>query len=326
MMAFPPAARWAAVILLTVAGTVGVMWALQQRPAAPANATLTVQTTPPGAEVSISGKPSGISPVSVSLPPGEYEVVLTGATGQRRELTVALTEAGSVVQHVEMGASAPVATAPIAEAGALRVETDPAGQTVVVDGTTRGVTPLTVPSLAAGEHAVVVRGPAGSVRRTVVVQRGETMSLILAPTAAPPTTAAGWVTFESPVVLQLRENGQLVGTTETARLMLPAGDHDLEMSNDLLGFSTSRRVTITAERTTNVPVSVPNGTLSINAAPWAEVFIDGERIGETPIANISRPIGTHEVILRHPQLGERRATITVSTKQTARLGVDMRPR
>jgi hypothetical protein len=323
--AFPPAARWAAVILLTVAATAGAMWALQQRPVVPPTATLTIQTTPPGAEVTISGKPSGISPVSLSLPAGEYQVVLSGANGQRRELAVTLTEAGSVVQHVEMGAAA-AAAAPTAETGALRVETDPAGQTVTVDGTPRGVTPLTIPLLAPGEHAVVVRGPAGAVRRTVVVQRGETMSLMLAPTAAAPTTTAGWVAFDSPIVLQLREDGQLIGTTETARLMLPAGDHELEMSNAALGFSTTRRVSVAADRTTNLAVSVPNGTLSINAVPWAEVFIAGERIGETPIANISRPIGTHEVILRHPQLGERRATITVSTKQTARLGVDMRKR
>jgi hypothetical protein len=52
--------------------------------------------------------------------------------------------------------------------------------------------------------------------------------------------------------------------------------------------------------------------------------VGGERIGETPIANLTRPIGTHEVLLRHPQFGERKARLTVSLKQPARLGVDMR--
>ena len=34
-------------------------------------------------------------------------------------------------------------------------------------------------------------------------------------------------------------------------------------------------------------------------------------IGETPIGNYSLPIGSHEVVLRHPELGERRQTVMV---------------
>jgi hypothetical protein len=81
---------------------------------------------------------------------------------------------------------------------------------------------------------------------------------------------------------------------------------------------------VAADRTTSVAVDIPNGTVSINALPWAEVWLGGERIGDTPIANLSRPIGTYEVLLRHPQFGERKARLTVSAKQTTRLGVDMR--
>jgi hypothetical protein len=41
------------------------------------------------------------------------------------------------------------------------------------------------------------------------------------------------------------------------------------------------------------------------------VFIDGNPVGETPIANLALPIGTHQVVFRHPELGERRQTIVV---------------
>ena len=40
-----------------------------------------------------------------------------------------------------------------------------------------------------------------------------------------------------------------------------------------------------AGKTTNARVQVPDGMLNINAQPWAEVWVGGERIGETPIAN-----------------------------------------
>ena len=44
--------------------------------------------------------------------------------------------------------------------------------------------------------------------------------------------------------------------------------------------------------------------MALNAQPWADVWVDGERVGETPIGNVAVPIGPHEVVFRHPQLGE----------------------
>jgi hypothetical protein len=71
-------------------------------------------------------------------------------------------------------------------------------------------------------------------------------------------------------------------------------------------------------------VELPYGSLSINAQPWAEVWIGSERIGETPIANLSRRVGSYDITFRHPELGERRETVLVTLRQPSRLGVDMR--
>ena len=59
-------------------------------------------------------------------------------------------------------------------------------------------------------------------------------------------------------------------------------------------------------------LELPNGTVNLNASPWAEVWIDGQRVGETPIGNLSVPIGPHEVVFRHPQFGEKRHAISVT--------------
>jgi hypothetical protein len=128
----------------------------------------------------------------------------------------------------------------------------------------------------------------------------------------------------SPVTLQLKEGGRLIGTTETDRLMLPAGDHEIELVADALGYRTVQKVHVAPGRTAVVNIDPPSGSLSINALPWAEVWVDGERIGETPIANLSRPIGPHEVVFRHPQFGERRETVIVTAGRPARLGLDLR--
>ena len=66
--------------------------------------------------------------------------------------------------------------------------------------------------------------------------------------------------------------------------------------------------------------------MSINAIPWAEVFIDGTRVGETPLGNLPQTLGPHEIVFRHPQLGERRVNAMVTLKETARISIDMRQR
>jgi hypothetical protein len=63
--------------------------------------------------------------------------------------------------------------------------------------------------------------------------------------------------------------------------------------------------------------------LSANARPWADVWIDGNDVGQTPIANLAVPIGTHQVIFRHPQFGERRQTIVVTTNGPNRIAMDL---
>jgi serine/threonine-protein kinase len=72
-----------------------------------------------------------------------------------------------------------------------------------------------------------------------------------------------------------------------------------------------------------VAVSPPNGRLSINALPWAEVWIDGKSVGETPLANLSVPLGEHEIIFRHPQLGEQRQTALVRQNGVTRVSANL---
>ncbi len=43
-----------------------------------------------------------------------------------------------------------------------------------------------------------------------------------------------------------------------------------------------------------------NGLLSLDALPWAEVFLDGRRIGETPLGPLTLPPGEVRVLLRSP--------------------------
>jgi hypothetical protein len=209
--------------------------------------------------------------------------------------------------------------------GTLSVATDPVGGSVTVDGIDRGRAPLVVRDLVPGEHQVVVRNRGAVSRQTVMVEPGATSTVVVGAGAA--SNAAGWLrVLEVPVALQIREGGRLVGTTESEALMLPVGDHQLVFADEASGFWADRMVRIEAGETTSIRLEVPRAAVNVNASPWAEVWIDNQRVGETPIGNHVLAIGTHEVELRHPELGTRRVTMAVSLKGPNRLAVNMRER
>jgi hypothetical protein len=139
-----------------------------------------------------------------------------------------------------------------------------------------------------------------------------------------PAAAGGWLTVKTPVPMQVFEGNRLVGTTEVDRIMLPVGTHRLEIVSDALGYRSRQDVAIRAGESATLRLEMPTGALALNAQPWAEVWIDGERIGETPIGNLPQTIGPHEVVFRHPDLGEKKTTVVVTLKEPARVGIDLR--
>ena len=57
--------------------------------------------------------------------------------------------------------------------------------------------------------------------------------------------------------------------------------------------------------------------------PWASVTIDGTPAGDTPLANLSIPIGTHEIVFSHPQFGTQKQTVVVKADAPARVSATM---
>jgi hypothetical protein len=126
------------------------------------------------------------------------------------------------------------------------------------------------------------------------------------------------------VDVQLFENGRLLGSSLTDRIMVPSGTHQVEVVNETLGYRMTRSVQVTPGKVASVAVKLPMGSVAINAVPWAEVWMDGNRVGETPIGNLPATIGSHEIVFRNPELGEKLQVVTVTLTTPARLSVDMR--
>jgi hypothetical protein len=237
--------------------------------AAPAMATLSVQSNPAGVPVFVDGIERGVTPARITLAPGAH--ILELRRGVPRVIPVTLTAGADVSQYLEF------IEAPLADPV---VPTEPA---------------------APAPSEIVPPAPA--------------------PPAAP---LAGWIAVKMPFAVEIMEKGRLIGSTQADRLMLAAGPHELEFVNEPLGYRATRVVNVVAGKVTALPLEVPRGVVNLNAAPWAEVFLDGQPVGETPIGNLSVPIGPHEIVFRHPQFGEKRHAVSVSVGIPVRLSVEMK--
>lgn len=318
-----PRRNWrglAAAGILLVLVTGGGIFAARRYAAPSAAVTTTgslmVNTNPPGAQVSIDGEARGLSPLNLTLAPGAHVLEVRGA-GEPRTIPITITTGSQVSQYIELPGGTAVH-------GQLQVRSEPSGARVTVDGVQRGTAPLMIEDLVPGEHAVVLESELGSVKQTVTIEAGTTASLVVPLTPSENAPLSGWLSISAPVNMQLFEKGRLVGSSDIDRIMMPTGRHEIEIVNEVLGYRDTRTVQVGAGRVTPISIDMPNATISINAVPWANVSVDGQQVGETPIGNLSLPIGPHEVIFRHPEFGEQRRAVTVTLTAPARLSVDMR--
>jgi hypothetical protein len=187
------------------------------------------------------------------------------------------------------------------------------------------VAPVSVADLAPGDHEVVLQADGGTpVKQRVVIQAGVTSSVLAPVSTASAGPVSGWLSVKAPFSLEIHQGGRLIGTTDSDRIMMAAGRHEIELSNDTLGYSVTRTIQVAPGKVASFSVDLPMGVINLNAAPWAEVFVDGRRVGDTPIGNLAIAIGPHEIVFRHPQLGEKRQAVSVTLKTPVRLSVDMK--
>jgi hypothetical protein len=106
--------------------------------------------------------------------------------------------------------------------------------------------------------------------------------------------------------------------------MLSPGPHTLRLTNSATGYEDTQHLRIASGRGTRVNIKRPMSLVHVNAVPWAEVWIDGRAVGETPIGNLSLPIGPHEVEFRHPTLGQKTLSTMVKAGVLTRVAVDLR--
>lgn len=191
---------------------------------------------------------------------------------------------------------------PAAPTGTLVVKTPQPGTTALLDGRALGITPLTV-TVAAGPHTLEL------------LSAGTTKTV--------PVTITGGARVEQYIEMPVDTSSDAAPSPGVPEVLALPVITSAPVASTAPGPKPVRAASPAGESAV-VIVGESNGLVSVNALPWADVWIDGAPVGETPIGNLALPIGTHEVLLRHPDHGEQHHTVTVTSDRVARLSVDLR--
>jgi PEGA domain len=226
------------------------------------------------------------------------------------------SSAGPVIATVKkvVPQSAPKPPVPAAlTPGEIEVKTDPAGLKVLLDGKAAGESPVTLKNIPTGRHVITLIGDGGTLKRTVRVEPGAGVTVDV-------TVFSGFVKVSAPFVIEIAENGKVLGTSDDAVILGP-GRHKLYLSNKDLDYAATEEVEVQPGETTKLTVD-PRGRANINAAPWAEVWIDGEKAGETPLANVPIRLGVREIVFKNPQFPDRKVVATIKGSTPETIAVD----
>jgi hypothetical protein len=214
----------------------------------------------------------------------------------------------------ETQAAVPAPASPAAARGSLEVRSNPEGARVIVDRQLRGTAPLTIDNLPPGKHTVLLESADGSIERSVQITAGETALVDEA-------IFSGWLNVFSPIELEISEGERAILLNDESAALMAPGPHTLRFANPRLAYSVTRRVVIKPGETSAISIVPDLSSLTVTANSPAEVFVDGERAGESPLSDHPVTLGTHEIAVRTETGIERRFTITVGATPS-RLDVD----
>jgi hypothetical protein len=279
-------------IVAALVAAIAATLLLRQGPPAPATAPeppqtarVSINSEPSGASVVVDGEDRGRTPVALSLVPGTHVVRLQQGSATR-EITVSAPAGSETSHYLELAA-------PVSPAGA--------------------------PAVTRQSAATAVARPARpDAALTNVVAAGSR------PQATSGTVTNGTINIATPFEVDVLEDGTPLPRDSSGNVTVPPGVHTLEFVNARLGVRQRRSVEVDGGRSVTVALDVPNGILHVNAVPWADVAVDGRPLGQTPLGNVSLPVGTHELVFTNPDLGTARRSVTVTADAPVRVSVDLR--
>jgi hypothetical protein len=144
-----------------------------------------------------------------------------------------------------------------------------------------------------------------------------------APASAPTPTPVpdGVLETRAPSGAEMRIDGRRV---EAGAHRVSPGSHTIEVIRP--GVLGVQRETVQIEPGQTLRRSYTAdeyGWLQVVVIPWAEVFVEGTSIGQTPMPRMKAAVGQHTLVLRHPEAEERREDVVVRQGETSLVRVTL---
>lgn len=180
-----------------------------------------------------------------------------------------------------------------------------------------GRPPLVVEATPSGENVVVRNGSAEAapMRLTVAPDLG----WVRVTTPAAPGMTGGTIRISSPIPLKVLEGDRVVGSVPGADLKISAGRRELELVNTALGYRQPHTIDLEEGETVSLHVAPPPGLVTVEATDGAEVSVDGQAVGRTPLEPLSLALGEHQITFKHPKEGSDRQRVTVKADAPTRV-------
>ena len=300
-------------------------------PVPPVNyGSIYVESSPSGASIYFNGNYRGSAPLTINeVWPGSYSIQAELNGYQTYTTTTSVSSGTSSNVYCSLS--------PMATYGSLYILSDPTYSKVVVDGIYRGTTPLTLDNLASTTH-IVELDHAGYYdwKSTVEVPAGgtKTVSGTLNPM---PVSNVGWVYVSSSpggasVTLDGTNYGQTPGSGSLRLNNIVTGYHTVALT--LSGYTPyTTQVNVNANTVSEVSALLQptgpksaTGKLSVSSTPsGANVLVDNNFIGITPLTLNEIPVGSHVVTLQLTGYQNYETTTSVNAGATSTVAAGLSP-
>jgi len=203
--------------------------------------------------------------------------------------------------------------------GILRIETDPPGAAVFLNGRYVGVTPRRVSGQRKGEYDLeLTKDGFVPIRMKIRLGAGEMKRI------SQKLVRFGHVqVVSSPRGAKITLDGKDTGKLTPATLELPPGRYRIGVS---LPGEPEREKEVLVKSGSSVEVNFDliqkgYGELIIDADPWAEVFLDGKKVGYTPLWLKRITSGRHKLRFANPNHPDIEREITLRRGEVGRVKV-----
>lgn len=230
-----------------------------------------IQTSPSGAEVTVNGAFRGHTPMFLAdLPLGTHRVQLSAPGYFAKEIE--LKVADRIPQKVAVDL--------VADSARVSFSSEPAGADILINGSSRGVTPLVVDQIPSGVTEVVLqREGYAPYREKLVLKAGESITVEARLTMQPGALSV----VAQPDAARIYLNDEYRGETPLDLEGLAPGEYRVRAERR--GFETdARTVRVRAgEKTTEeFRLQKNSGVLVlVTEPPGVKAFVDGTEVGET---------------------------------------------